>query len=965
MSELLLLGQATLLDGGESHHLPPEGPTWLLVILACHDGWLDRGEIALLLWPDEAETSARHNLSQLLYRSRRQPWSHLLAAEPRRIRFTGSSDAGRLQRNLAASDWQAAAELWNGPLLGNMSGPDVHTWNDWLAAERANLLAGFKEAALMHAQELTRDGLHDQAATLLQRALHEDPLDETLLQAYLQAARSGSRRQQASGVYRTFVKLLEEELGLEPLPETEQLARQLQEAARPSRPRGGRGLQGAPAGSAELVGRELDLAQVTGELQRPEVRLLSIVGPGGIGKTSLALQAGHMLAGGYEQAHFVQLAPLGSPARFLPALTSALGLEQAGQLPAETLLSSNLGDRKVLLVLDNFEHLLTAGAQLAALMAAAGNLDVLVTSREPLALRSETVFELSGLAMPESAADPQFVDYGSIRLLHMNVRRVLPEVDVGSLPREDVLRIVKLLDGMPLGIELAVPWLKLLSARELADELERNLALLQAGHGSDLPERHRSLGAAFNHSWELLADAERTVLARLAVFRGPFTRAAAQLVAGANLPELLSLISKSLLRRAQGGRFELHPPARQFAAARLPDAATVRDTHAAWLAGIATEAEVEMHGSGQLEWLDRLADQHDDFLAAIDWALESDQATLGLSIATALQPLWWLRGPYRLGGDLLLNLTGLPSAATSPLLARGLHRAGTLLQELGETERVRQLYGRALELATAAADTVLMADIIHSIAYWLDRQDQAGEATEKFEKAIELYRQAGFTAGESASLNSLAVLHARSGRLEEAKVLFEESLRQKRELGQAQGVAYALHNLGLVHLSMGDAETYRAYSRESTQLKRRIGDVPGVILAVLNEAAELLDSGGHDQAARSVAPVLEDAWRIGSIQLLLQIFIVFAGCELAAGNSIGAARLLGGIEHQRRRLKLGVFFTDLHADTRKGLLEQLGTARLERQLTAGAALSLEQLVDEVRSSLATRPPQPAQLPHGA
>lgn len=967
MPELLLLGQVTFLEGDEPHELPPGGPTWLLVILACHGGWLDRGEIAAILWPDEAESSARHSLSQLLYRSRSKPWSGLLEAEPSRIRFTGTSDVAMMQRSLAAHDWRAATEFWQGPLLGSMSGPDVHTWDDWLAAERQNLLAGFKEASIALALNLSHEGRHNDAAAPLHRALQQDPLDETLLQAYLTAARPADQHSRATGVYREFVKLLKAELDLDPLPETARLADQLAEQAGPaeSRPVSAAGLQGAPASLSELVARELELAQVTGELQRPDVRLLTIVGPGGMGKTSLARQAGQLLADGYDLALFVQLAPLGSPAHFVPALASALGLELAGQIAPETLVTSYLAERQVLLVLDNFEHLLPAAGELARIMESAGRLEVLATSREPLGVRGEVVFELGGLAIPESADDPQFADYGAVRLFHLSARNSLPDLDAAALPREAVLRIIRLLDGLPLGIELAVPWLKLLSAADLASELERNLEMLQAGHGSDLPDRHRSLGAAFNHSWQLLNEAERTVLARLAVFRGSFSRTAADRVGRATLPVLLSLLNKSLLKRSPGGRFELHSPARQFAAARQADAAEVRNAHGIWLAELAAVAEVAMQGSGQREWLDRLSAQQDDFLAAIHWALESDQASLGLSIATALQPLWWLRGPYRLGADLLLSLTELDSARDSPLLARGLHRAGTLLQELGEIQRLGPLYERALELATQAADTVLMADVNHSIAYQLDRQGELDEATGRFEEAVELYRQSGFTAGESASLNSLAVLYARSGRLQDARQLFEESLRQKRELGQAQGVAYALHNLGIVHQGLGDTETYQAFMRESTELKRQIGDVPGVILAVLNQAAELLDEGDHEQAALSLAPVLEDAWRIGSFHLLLQVFVVFAGSQVAEGNLTAAARLMGGIQAQLKRLKFDTFFTDLHSAASRRLQEGLTEATFERLQLEGAALSLEQLFRLVRDALVSRQELREQEPHNA
>ncbi len=966
MPDLLLLGQPALNQDGELLELPPELPTYLLSWLATQAGWVDRGAAASMFWPDEPESSARHNLSQLLYRSRKQPWFSLLDSEPRRLRYAGDTDVSRLQHALASGNWEYATALYRGPLLGNMTGPDVGSWTEWLESERENLLATWSEAASSRAAELGNIGQHAAAAALLQEILRQDPLAEGILQDYLQAAGRAGQRTAGAAVFREFSRLLKQELGMAPLPETRRLAEELH-AAEPaeSRKAGSHGLRGAPAQLSPFIARDLELAQLATAMQKADVRLVTITGPGGMGKTRLALQVGQALAQDFDTAALVPLASLESAADLPLAIASALDLSLNGSLEPEAALGSYLRDRSVLLVLDNFEHLLAAGPLLARLLELAPRLKALVTSREPLGLRGEVLFELDGLSLPTGPSDPQFEDYGAVQLFLRSAGRLYPDLELVAADRPHIYRIIRLLAGLPLGIELAVPWLRLLPASELAGELERNLDLLQAGAGTDLPDRHRSLGAAFEHSWQLLSEQERSATQKLAVFRGPFSRKAAERVAGAGLPVLLSLVNKSLMRRVAGGRFELQQPARQYALGKLQDQSAVRNQHAAYLAEVATIAEAAMHGSGQREWLDRLASERDDFLAAINWSLESDQATLGLTIASALQPLWWIRGPYRQGADLLLALIELPSADGSPLLARGLHRAGTLIQELSDNRRTVELYDRALGLARAAGDKVLQADIIHSQGYRLDKAGELEAAASEFERSIALYREAAFLPGESASLNSLAVIRSQLGQGTEAEKLFLESLKQKRELGQTQGVAYALHNLGVLYLQRGDEATARRYIGESTELKRQIGDTRGVISALLNEAVDLVDEGRFRDAASPILEILEDAWRLGLVAFVLRSASLVARSLLAAGQAAEAARLIGAISAQLEPYDLEPYYLGTISSVGKAASEGLGEQLSTAGFTDGSALSLEQLFDRTLAAAAALHEGRIGLPDGA
>src|SRR5690554_5982388 len=284
MPALRLLGKPVYDSAGEDLDLPAELSTFLLAYLACRGSWIDRGELAALFWPEEDEAAARHSLSQLLYRSRKKPWMAGVESEPRRLRYAGDSDVGKLQEQLARSDWETAVATYTGPLLGGMAGADVPAYQEWLEAERENLLAAWSEAASQHAEALRRAGRNDEAAALLRKALEHDPLSEGILQAYLTAARYSGQRREALGTYRQFEEALRQELGMEPLEVTAQLAADLMRApAPPAEPlQGGQAqpdpvLRNAPAFLTPLVGRDLELAQLSSELENPGTRLLTII----------------------------------------------------------------------------------------------------------------------------------------------------------------------------------------------------------------------------------------------------------------------------------------------------------------------------------------------------------------------------------------------------------------------------------------------------------------------------------------------------------------------------------------------------------------------------------------------------------------------------------------------------------------------------------------------------------------
>ena len=322
-----------------------------------------------------------------------------------------------------------------------------------------------------------------------------------------------------------------------------------------------------------LVGRELEVAALKNRLLRDDARLVTVVGPPGVGKTRLAVEAAQVVISAFpDGVFFVPLTPITEPALVATAIALVLGITSSAGLSAAGALKRALHDKHILLVLDNFEQVLPAAGFVAELLAECMWLKVIATSREPLHLRTERQFTLHPLALPEDPAGPFDLDklskYASVALFIERAQAAQAEFELTTSNAAAICTVCRTLEGVPLAIELAASWVHLLSCDEIAVEMERGLDFLSATM-QDMPERHRSLRAAFEHSWLLLTERERQVLSRLTAFRGGFTRDAAERVANATLDVLASLVAKSLLRRNPDGRHDLHEFIRQYAAEKL------------------------------------------------------------------------------------------------------------------------------------------------------------------------------------------------------------------------------------------------------------------------------------------------------------------------------------------------------------------------------------------------------------
>ena len=444
-----------------------------------------------------------------------------------------------------------------------------------------------------------------------------------------------------------------------------------------------------PTPTTSFVGRSEELASISGLLADPNCRLLTIVGSGGIGKTRLALQAAvDQISNFPDGIYFVPLAGIGSPDLIAAAIANALPVSFSGAEDLRDRVIRYLRKKQQLLLVDNFEHLLDGVDLLNDVLQAAPDVKLLVTSRERLNVQEEWTLILGGLTVPAKDATDTLDSYSAVELFVERARQVQSKFAL-SAEAEAVKTICWQVEGMPLGLELAASWLRAMTCEQITAHMESSLDFLTTPL-RNVPERHRSLRAMFEQSWQLLSADEQAVLMKLAVFRGGFDFEAAEAVARASLSILAGLADKSLIRLNPSGRYDLHELLRQFATDKLAEleelAAAVNRRHLEFYSNLADEAETHLYGPQKEAWFDRLEVEHDNLRAALTWTLRSKEAEAGLRLAAALGFFWEHRGyPYE-GSEWLEKLLSIASDVPAATRAKALRVAGSLAGGLGNDD---------------------------------------------------------------------------------------------------------------------------------------------------------------------------------------------------------------------------------------------------------------------------------------
>ncbi len=649
-----------------------------------------------------------------------------------------------------------------------------------------------------------------------------------------------------------------------------------------------------PAQATPFIERGKEVARASALVKRPEVRLLTLTGPGGTGKTRLGLQVAFEMLDQFDDgAYFVPLAPISDPTLVAPTIARTLGVKEVGGQPLTESLRSYLRDKRMLLLLDNFEQVLKASPLLADLLADCPYLKLLITSRSAIHIYGQHEFpvppmSLPPLSAPRAAGDhtplmplSQLSQYEAVRLFVERAVAVKPDFAVTNENAPAVAEICHRLDGLPLAIELAATRIKILSPQAMLVRLQSRLKLLTGG-AWDLPARQQTLRGAIEWSYDLLEPQEQTLFRRLSVFVGGCSLDAAEQVCGLQIADfklqndrdsntlqstinnsqsvdlfdvISSLVDKSLLRQeevASEPRFWMLETIREYALEKLAEhseTSALRARHSAFFLALTEEAEPKLRGPEQLVWLTHLEREHDNIRAAMRWSVESEDAESGLRMAGALSRFWYLRGHMSEGRQCTAEALATPGAEAPTLVrAKALYNAGYLASLQGDLEQARLALEESLLIRRELGDRQGIAASLNELGSMAYRRGDYPAARTHFEESLAVRRTLEDKRAIAIPLNNLGVLAVEQGDYARARELYEEGLVIFRDLGDNHSVASLLHNLGIVVAHDGDYATARALYEESLSLRREFGDKYGIAHVLYDLGIAAQERGDYSEA---------------------------------------------------------------------------------------------------------------------
>jgi predicted ATPase/DNA-binding SARP family transcriptional activator len=956
-----LLGRPAFEVGGVPIACPSQKAGWLVAYVMLTKARQSRTRLAALLWADAGQ---RHALGSLRVAITKLPAMVAATLEITRDEIGAAPkaayelDVEEFAAACAADDVEAlqrACSLYAGDLLEGADGDQAPEFSDWLLGERTRLKKLAHDAHLKLAQRLHSQGERAKAREVADAWLRRDPASEAMHKLVMTWLASSAGGDQALAQYEVYRRSRAVAYGAAPSEDMSAFAERLR--------RGGEAAQRESptriTAATSFMGRNDELAELRGLVADPACRLLTIHGLGGVGKTRLATALAELEAPAFPAGvHVVALDGLESPRLFAQTLARACGLQPAGAASPLGLVASFLGDRAALLVLDNLEHLLfeepshpqSIPAQVGALLRDTGaRVKIVATSREPLHLQEEWVYELGGLAYPSSSeANGDAQSYPAVQFFAQRARQAYVGFSLAAeLP--NVVRVCEALEGLPLGLELAASWVRAVPCAEIAASLQSRAAELRNRHVNRV-ERHHSLGAVAAYSWERLAPEQREALAGLGALVGTFSREAAEHVAQASVRALSSLSDKALLQRAGGGRWHLHEVLRQYAweqpgatpkARATRQAAVLKRRDAYYLEfmrsararldgpdelGVLAEIETESANvrpawrasaaSGALDLLDGAAPAWFEYLearsfvaeglhAAGEWLEAARQAAKPLSIARAATRLGVFQ---RFAAENARALETLDAAlgalegldAPAERCAALMARAFTLylLGRLEDSERDAQ---EAIAIARTREAPALLTSALRVHGLVLAQSGRAAQGRDVMRSALEVAERLDKPSFRAAAHNNLALAENHLGNYAAAEAGYEAALAIWRESHATVNIGRAIHNLGAVATRMGDYARALERYRAALEYLRKVGDRNLIALNLMSQGDALVRLGRPDEARTVLDQALAMAERDGHMLPALDARIVLAQAAIAGGDiSTAAGHLLATFDGARK-----------------------------------------------------------------
>ena len=872
----LLSSPVIFLD--ESQVTPPKGKTSaLLYYLAYQGDWVSRNDLVYLLWPDMEEQNARRNLRQLLSSIRNLKFATDVEITEQHLRWLVDTDVQVFKNAIDQTYWAKAVQSYVGILLEDFQTTNLPEFDSWLELERLSLFQTYRRAVYHCTEELKAKGHFEQAITLFKRLSSFDPLDEDVLRNYLELLNLASKRLEALDIYETFKQRLTIELDIEPEVPTQELVEQLRlESSSVKGKVASSTIKENPSRSPQwkmpkpvthFVGRESEIDHVIQSLHNPACRLLTIVAAGGMGKTRLAIEVAKRLEPDFaDGVCFIPFESVTSAELMVSAIANALDFSFFGKQDPKEQLLNYLKDKTILLIADNLEHLQDGASVLSEVLEIAPEIRILATSREHLNLHAEWLYDLMGMDTSSESND-------AITFFVQTAKkaRISFQLDENL---ETVTTICQYLGGMPLAIELAASWLRVLTPQDIATELLTGIGSLKTSI-QDMPERHHDVHSVFDSSWQRLTLSEQRALKHLAVFHDGFDKNSAQTVAQVSLPLLFGLSNKSFLRRDDTGRFSQHPLMWQFIRVIAEEDSlfeVVQEKHAQYFAEFLKEHEDEHEGLEVVSLQQDITIEIANILAAWAWMVEHKREDL-IELA-----LWGLCEYYRglhlfQEGEALFSYAEKQLDKNGLIRARLLHRLGIFHDMLGTYEEGLVLLNESIALSQQHQSSW---DEAHALLVWgynrifvglLDDEtcfkiykraeklfkasgDRYGEARavlgylgaikdkakseQRLRECIDVFREEQGHFGLDASLARLALYLAfYKGEFQEASDLLEECISNNRKRKLIFYLVFALNSLGQILTFQGKLDKAETYLEESLDLSRNFGLGKGIILPKL------------------------------------------------------------------------------------------------------------------------------------
>ena len=967
----------------------------LVKLLAlAHDHRLHREQAMDLLWPDLSTRAASNNLRQVLYGARRildpAPDSHnrYLSLQDEQLALCPTGDlqvdvdafeeaAAIARRSRDPVPYRAAIELYTGDLL-----PEDR-YEEWVEGRRENLRQTYLALHIELAGQYEERGQQGLAIQALRKAVAEEPAFEEAYVALMRLYAHSGQPGEALSQYERLRESLARKLGTQPGGTTRRLREDIAAGTfSPDRSQVGSLEQppdtskhNLPAARTSFVGRAQEMVEIKRELAM--TRLLTLTGAGGSGKTRLALEVSNDLVGAYpEGVWLVELAGLSEGTLVPQALATALGVQEQSDRSLTDTLVDYLREKKVLLVLDNCEHLVDATSRLTStLLDSYPRLTVLATSREALDVAGEINWPVPALSVPGvqyRLTVDELERYESARLFAdraLFVERALYGSSGFALQPDNaraVAEICSRLEGIPLAIELAAAWVGTLSVEQISERLNNSLRLLKSG-SQTITLRQRTLRGAMDWSYDLLSEPEQILFRRLSVFAGGWTLEAAEAV-GANgnllqeevLELLWGLVNKSLVlaeTKTEGtARYRMLEPIRQYSREKLEEngeANHVQDRHSAFFLSLAEEAEPELSGARQGLWVERMEADHDNLREALSRFLEAGEGEQGLRFGAALWRFWFARSYLGEGLRWLEQVLAGGDPSASPVRVKALEGMGWITQWRGDYERGQATYDEMFKLSGELGDKGNIATALNGLATGAAQQGDNERARALLQKNLELLRELEEEGNDATALKRFHALNLlgylainEEGDYGRGVTLWEEGLALAREAGDPDRVGTTLSNLGYVAVLQGDNERATVLSEEALVFADELGSAGVNIVpeALVNMGLATLGLGEHKRARASFEGALVMSQDVGQKPTIINTLEGMASLAGALREATRAAHLWGAAEAAREATGIALPPGDraLHGPNLGDARSQLGEERWRQALAEGRAMPLEE-----------------------